>query len=42
MRSTTEPAPGRGAVAAGKVGQQPVSCKVMGLPGGRGSPIERE
>jgi hypothetical protein len=27
-------------VAAGKVGQQPVAGKVMGLPGGRGSPIE--
>jgi hypothetical protein len=25
----------------GKVCQQPVARKVMGLPGGRGSPIER-
>jgi hypothetical protein len=26
-------------VATGKVGQQPVAGKAMGLPGGRGSPI---
>jgi hypothetical protein len=26
---------------AGKVRDQPVAGKVMGLPGGRGSPIER-
>jgi hypothetical protein len=25
----------------GKVCQHPVACKAMGLPGGRGSPIER-
>jgi hypothetical protein len=30
----------RNAVAAGKVCQQPVADKAMGLPGGRGSPIE--
>jgi hypothetical protein len=29
------------AVAAGTVGEPPVSRKVIGLPGGRGSPIER-
>jgi hypothetical protein len=28
-------------VATGKVCQQPVAGKVMGLPGGRGSPIEQ-
>ena len=28
-------------MAAGKVCQQPVAGKAMGLPGGRGSPIER-
>jgi hypothetical protein len=30
---------GHDAVAAGKVSQQPVADKAMGLPGGRGSPI---
>jgi hypothetical protein len=42
MRSYSPPgsAHGRAAGAAGKVGQQPLACKMMGLPGGRGSPIE--
>ena len=30
---------GRDAVAAGKICQQAVAGKAMGLPGGRGSPI---
>ena len=34
------PAHGQDAVAAGKVCHQPVAGKAMGLPGGRGSPIE--
>src|SRR4029450_12961901 len=34
------PAHGRGAMTTGKVCPQLVAGKVMGLPGGRGSPIE--
>jgi hypothetical protein len=43
MRSNVpaQPAHGQDAAAAGRVGEQLVACKVMGLPGGRGSPIER-
>jgi hypothetical protein len=28
-------------MAAGKVGDQPVACKMTGLPRGRGSPVGR-
>src|SRR5215213_4046197 len=43
MRSNdpARPAYGQDAAAAGRVGDQLVAGKVMGLPGGRGSPIER-
>ena len=43
MRSNSPPRSAHrcNAVAAGKVCHQPVVGKVMGLPGGRGSPIER-
>src|SRR5918993_5510189 len=42
MRSNdpARPAYGQDAAAAGRVGDQPAAGKVMGLPGGRGSPIE--
>jgi phosphoglycolate phosphatase-like HAD superfamily hydrolase len=42
MRSNSPPgsAHRRDAVAAGKVGHQPVADKAMGLPSGRGSPSE--
>jgi hypothetical protein len=42
MRSKVpaQPAHGQDAAAAGRVGDQLVAGKVMGLPGGRGSPIE--
>src|SRR5215218_4368210 len=36
-----QPAHGQDAAAAGRVGDQLVAGKVMGLPGGRGSPIKR-
>jgi hypothetical protein len=43
MRSNdpARPAYGQDTAAAGRVGDQLVAGKVMGLPGGRGSPIER-
>jgi hypothetical protein len=43
MRSKVpaRPAHRQDAAAAGRVGDQLVAGKVMGLPGGRGSPIER-
>ena len=43
MRSyvPARPAHEQDAAAAGRVGDQFVAGKVMGLPGGRGSPIER-
>ena len=43
MRSNdpARPAYGQDAAAADKLGDQFVAGKVMGLPGGRGSPIER-
>jgi hypothetical protein len=37
--SLAEPAHGRDAVAAGKIGQQPVAGQGVGAAGGRGSPI---
>jgi hypothetical protein len=42
MRSNRPPgsARRRNAVATGKACHQPVAGKAMGLPGGRGSPIE--
>jgi hypothetical protein len=42
MRSNVpaQPAHGQDAAAAGRVGDQLGAGKVMGLPGGRGSPIE--
>jgi hypothetical protein len=44
MRSNNPPASAhrRDAVAAGKLCHQPVADKAMGLPGGRGSPIEQD
>ena len=41
MRSyvPARPAHGQDAAAADKLKDQPVACKVMGLPGGRGSPM---
>jgi hypothetical protein len=43
MRSNvpTQPAHGQDAAAAGRVGDQLVAGKGIGLPGGRGSPIKR-
>jgi hypothetical protein len=43
MRSNVpaRPAHGQDAAAAGRVGDQLVAGKGMGLPGGRGSPIQR-